>query len=85
MSGGIFDYGYSNFSGDTYEFWEGIACSANETSHFHVNGNETDVAEGHWARVEITAGLFWFGVTSNVNSSSNEHLHSYCGYWVDWF
>lgn len=69
--------------------YQGLVCSAQGTSTFSVNiggsGGTWSVPEATFRWFHWVAGRDFFGfnipknMSSSVNSSSNPHLHTYCG------
>jgi hypothetical protein len=89
----LFDYGNSfanSGSADVHEFW-GAACAAIGTSTWVINSNPHG---GTWSVNEGTYRWYYFNngndqyghcyventaTNTSVNTSSNPHLHTYCG------
>lgn len=85
----LYNYNWSYANGDDQIYYDGFVCSAVGTSTYKVNvdggGGTWSVPEATYRTYSWTAG--WvpiFGwdeedVRSNVNSSTNPRLHTYCG------
>jgi hypothetical protein len=85
----LFNYGWSTSTGGSNAQFQGLACSAQGTSTFSVNiggsGGVWSVPQATYRWFHWVAGTDIFGnpnrqsLSSAVNSSSNQHLHTYCG------
>ena len=87
----LFNYGstYSNSGGDI-KHYSGMACAAVGTSTFRVDiggrGGTWTVPEAHWKSYNWDAYCPWWGcyddpAKTSVNTSTDQHLHTYCGGW----
>jgi hypothetical protein len=87
----LFNYGTTwENSGDDVQAYVGMVCSASGTSTFHVaigsaGGNWT-VPEATWRSFSWSAYCPWWGcyddpARTSVNSTTDMHLHTYCGGW----
>jgi hypothetical protein len=89
----LFNYGWTWANFNDITFHKGLVCSAQGTSRYNVRIGDKSWA---WDVPQATYRTFWwaaaynfflcFGLcgenlTSSVNSSSAQHLHTYCG-WV---
>lgn len=88
-----FDYnlGYGYRAANDIIWYHGMVCSANGTSSYNVNisgaGGSWSIAQAHYRTYHWLAPYDWFwcagycgrNMTSSVNSSTNQHLHTYCG------
>jgi hypothetical protein len=82
----LYNYGWSYANSGDVDYYEGMACSASGTSTFKLSmsdgtGGTWSVPEATYRRVYWTSGFWGFNrsMTSSVNSSTNQHLHTYCG------
>lgn len=79
----LFNYGWSFSNSSNDALYQGLVCSAAGTSTFSVSvggsGGTWSVPEATYRWFHWTSGLFRQSMTSSVNSSSNQHLHTYCG------
>lgn len=80
----LFNYGYSYANSNGIDYYRGLVCSASGTSSFRVS--ISDGSGGTWSVAQATyrtyywiAGVWDRDMTSSVNSSGNQHLHTYCG------
>jgi len=80
----LFKYGWSYANNGDVDYYTGMVCSAIGTSTFKVS-----ISSGHggtWSVPEATYRTYWWSagtwnksMTSSVNSSTNSHMHTYCG------
>lgn len=82
----LYNYGYTWANSGDVDYYEGMACSAAGTSTFKMNmsdgtGFNLPVPQATYRRLTWTSGFWGFNrtMTSSVNSSANQHLHTYCG------
>ena len=82
----LYNYGWTYANSGDVDYYEGMACSASGTSTFKFNmsdgtGGTWTVPQATYRRVYWTSGFWGFNrtLTSTVNSSTNSHLHTYCG------
>jgi hypothetical protein len=82
----LYNYGWSYANSGDVDYYSGMACSASGTSTFKVN--MSDGTGGTWSVPQATYRTFYWSsgfwgfnrtLTSSVNTSSNQHLHTYCG------
>jgi hypothetical protein len=87
----LYNYGYSYSNHGGVDIYRGLVCSAEGTSTYRVavrgGGGTWSIPEGYYRT------YFWFAgttcnpfchyasqtVSSGVNSSGDQHLHTYCG------
>ena len=85
----LFNYGWSFENSTSIHFWTGYACAAVGTSTYTVS--DSDGGGGTWSVGEGTYRWFHhdticeflqcaFNITGSVNSSSDPHLHTFCGF-----
>ena len=87
----LYNYGYSSASAGSVDVYDGLVCAAQGTSTYRVaitgaNGTWT-VDEGYFRTYRWVAGttcnpfchFVTRTVTTTVNSSNDQHLHTYCG------
>jgi hypothetical protein len=89
----LFNYGATWANYNDITFYSGLVCSATGTSRYNVNIGGTNWS---WDVPQATYRTFWWGaaynfflcfglcgenMTSTVNTSSAQHLHTYCG-WI---
>jgi len=77
----LYNYGWTYANGSNVGLYQGLVCSAIGTSTYSV---QLPGAGGVWSVPQATYRWFhWSGsrgsMSSTVNSSSNSHLHTYCG------
>jgi hypothetical protein len=85
----FYNYGWSYVNASDIDNYNGFACSAVGTSTYSVN------MAGHggaWSVPEATYRTWWRSNTgcffycddlrSSVNTSTNQHLHTYCGFLI---
>jgi hypothetical protein len=80
----LYNYGYSSaWSGDV-DYYTGLVCSAIGTSTYTVSISSG--SGGTWSVPQATYRTYWWSagvwnksMSSSVNSSGNQHLHTYCG------
>ncbi len=87
----LFNYGATwENSGNDVQAYVGMVCSASGTSTFHVAigsaGGDWNVPEATWRSYSWTAYCPWWGcyddpARTSVNTSTDMHLHTYCGGW----
>ncbi len=87
----LFNYGATwENSGNDIQDYKGMVCSASGTSTFHVGiggaGGDWNVPEATWRAYSWTANCtFWIcfdaPAQTSVNTTTNMHLHTYCGGW----
>jgi hypothetical protein len=82
----LFNYGWSYANFNDISFFQGFVCSASGISTWHVNisgdGGTWDIAEAHYLTYWwLECGWPWCGgdATTSVNTSTAQHLHTYCG------
>lgn len=85
----LYNYGWTWASSSDDDFHDGLVCSAQGTSTYSVNiggsGGTWSVPQATYRTFSWVAGFeFLLGwqprsLSSSVNSSSNSHLHTYCG------
>ena len=79
----LFNYGWSFANSSNDALYQGLVCSAVGTSTFTVSvggsGGTWSVPQATYRWFHWTAGVFRQSMTSSVNSSTNQHLHTYCG------
>lgn len=80
----LFNYGYSYANSGDVDYYAGMVCSASGTSTYKVSISSG--AGGTWSVPQATYRTYWWSagvwnksMTSSVNSSGNQHLHTYCG------
>jgi len=87
----LYNYGatYANFN--NIDIYDGFVCSAVGTSTYSVNmgghGGAWSVPEATWRSWYRKNSGCWFScdnMTSTVNTSTSQHLHTYCG-WISNF
>jgi hypothetical protein len=89
-----FKYAWSTLNtSDDAIIYQGLACSAHGTSEYNVSisgyGGSWPVFEATYRTFRWVAGhsFFWGWdeqpINSSVNSSANQHMHTYCGH-VAW-
>lgn len=77
----LYNYGWTYANGSNVGVYHGLVCSAQGTSTYSV---QLPGSGGVWSVPQATYRWFhWSGgrgsMSSTVNSSSNSHLHTYCG------
>ncbi|HKO51738.1 MAG TPA: hypothetical protein VJV79_28705 [Polyangiaceae bacterium] len=86
----LYNYGWSYANVPNAEIYKGLVCSAVGTSTYKVNivgeglGGTWAVLEAHYRTwYWYDDYCLWFcsneDITSSVNTSTNAHLHTYCG------
>lgn len=80
----LYNYGYSYMNASGIDNYKGLVCSAAGTSTYKVNvsdghGGTWNVAQATYRTFSWVAGIWDRNVTSSVNTSGNQHLHTYCG------
>jgi hypothetical protein len=79
----LFNYGWSFASNGSAALYQGLVCSASGTSTYSVSvggsGGTWSVPQATYRWFHWTTGFFRQSMTSSVNSSGNQHLHTYCG------
>ena len=86
----LFNYGWSYANSSSNWYYGGTMCSATGTSTFRVSVGDGDggtwsVLQQHYLLWWWAAGTDYWGnfnmepVSSSVNSSTDSHLHMYCG------
>lgn len=80
----LYNYGYSYANSGDVDYYTGMVCSAAGTSTYKVSissgaGGTWSVPEGYYKTYWWSAGTWNKSMTSSVNSSGNQHLHTYCG------
>jgi hypothetical protein len=80
----LYNYGYSYANSGDVDYYTGMVCSAVGTSTYKVSISSG--AGGTWSVPQATYRTYWWSagvwnksMTSSVNSSGNQHLHTYCG------
>jgi|GEM_PF-6720274 len=82
----LYNYGWSYANSGSVDYYSGMACSAVGTSTYKVTMG--DGSGGTWSVPQATYRTFWWSsgfwginksLSSSVNSSGNQHLHTYCG------
>lgn len=82
----LYNYGWSYANSSSISVYDGMVCAANGYSQFNVH--ISDGHGGNWSVPPATYRTYWWvsgifefnqSMTSSVNSSSNSHLHTYCG------
>lgn len=86
----LMNYGFSFVNANDIANVNALACAAVGTSTFRIQVNGTNSGGGVWTVPEATWRHFawwecawpWCGgnMTSSVNDSTHQHLHSYCGF-----
>lgn len=81
----LFNYGWSYANGSGALIVDTATCAAIGTSTFTVS--ISDGSGGTWSVLEAHYKTFWWGAwfynrsySSTVNTASNQHLHTHCGY-----
>jgi hypothetical protein len=78
----LYNYGWSYASSNNDALYQGLVCSAQGTSTYSV---QISGSGGVWSIPQATYRWFHWSsgtrrnMTSSVNASSNQHLHTYCG------
>ena len=87
----LYNYGATWVNSNNIDIYDGFACSAVGTSTYSVNmggfGGTWSVPEATYRTWYRKNSSCWFScdnMTSTVNTSSSQHLHTYCG-WVSYF
>lgn len=79
----LYNYGWSFANSSNDALYQGLVCSAVGTSIFTVSvggsGGTWSVPQATYRWFHWTAGSTRQSMTSSVNSSSAQHLHTYCG------
>ena len=86
----LFDYGWSYVNASSDTLYSGAACAGIGTSLFTVSvgdgsGGTWSVPAGYYRTYWWLAGCYFLdcpdtqSVYTSVNSSGNQHLHTYCG------
>jgi hypothetical protein len=80
----LFDYGWSYVNSSSISEYDGVVCAATGTSEYTVDisggyGGVWDVPEAHWRSYHWSEGCCDESLTTQVNSATNTHLHTYCG------
>lgn len=80
----LYNYGYSYANSGDVDYYTGMVCSAAGTSTYKVSISSG--SGGTWSVPQATYRTYWWSagtwnksMTSSVNSSGNQHLHTYCG------
>jgi hypothetical protein len=78
-----YDYGWSWHNATSVSNWHSVVCAAIGTSQFTISGSGSgswSVPQG-WYRWYSWQGSSWASeIDSTVNSRSNQHMHTYCGF-----
>jgi hypothetical protein len=80
----LYNYGYSYMNANGIDNYKGLVCSASGTSTYKVNvsdgsGGTWNVSQATYRTFSWVAGIWDRDVKSSVNTSANQHLHTYCG------
>lgn len=84
----LYNYGWTYANSTNDIIYDGLVCSAQGTSVYSVSvggsGGTWSVPQATYRWFSWTAGWSIFGfnaqnMSSSVNSSTNSHLHTYCG------